>query len=132
MIDSTTHGLNAAGTVLSIVAVAGAWVAGIAVLFCIYCFCFSTVKIKLLRYGLAWLLVTDIGTIVMLAALVGLFSSPTPAYPNGDNTTLLAFSIVGLVLLVALTVAAFVISRTALARVRVSDAFNQTRRRLEF
>lgn len=132
MIDPTTHGLSTAGTVLSIFAVAGAWVAGIAVLFSIYCFCFSTIKLRLLRYGLIWLLVTDIGVIVMLAALIGVFSDSTPAYPNGDNTTLLIFSIIGLVLLVALTVAAFVIARLALARTRVNDVFDQTRRRLEF
>ena len=118
--------------IASIAAVAGAWVAGLAVLVSIYCFCFSTIKIQLLRYGLIWLVVTDAGLIVMLGALVVLFGSSSPAFPNADNTTMLVFSAIGLVALLALTGAAVVISRIALARNRAVQAFDQTRRTLEF
>ena len=118
--------------IASIAAVAGAWTAGLAVLVSIYCFCFSTIKLKLLRFGFIWLVVTDAGLIVMLGSLVVLFSSSSPAFPNADNTTLLVFSVIGLVVLIALTAAAGVISRVALARNRIVQAFDQSRRTLEY
>lgn len=108
--------------VASVVAVAGAWVAGLAVLFSIYCFCFSTIKIQLLRYGLIWLLVTDGGLILMLAALLFVL----------NDTTTIVFTVIGLVALVALTVAIIAVVRVALARNRTVQVFDQTRQRLEF
>ena len=113
--------------IASIAAVAGAWVASLAVLVSIYCFCFSTIKIQLLRYGFIWLIVTDAGLIVMLGALIAIFVTA-----KTDYTTLLVLSIIGLVALLGLTIAAAVVSRAALARNRAVQVFDQTRRTLEF
>lgn len=118
--------------IASIIAVIGAWVAGLSVITSVYCFCFSTIKLQLLRYGLIFLFLTDIGLITMIVGVLIAVSSGSNAFPGNDATTVIAFSAAGLVALVALTIAALVIVRIALARNRTVNAFEQTRKRLEF
>ena len=45
-------------------AVTGAWIAGLAILFAILSFCFGIIRPSLFRYGIIYLLVTDAGVVV--------------------------------------------------------------------
>ncbi len=108
---------------LSIIAVAGAWFAGLGLVFAVTCFCFGIIRPSLLRQGFIFLLVTDAGLIAMLAALLGIL----------NDTTLWVFSLAGLVLLVGLTAAAFIILRSAGKTIpTAATVIETTRRRIEF
>ncbi len=110
--------------ILAVIAVIGAWVGGLGIIFSATCFCYGILRPKLLRWGLNYLLVTDIGLIVMLVAVI---------FRINDNTTLQVFSAVGVVVLLGLTVAGFIAVRA------VSNTFpgptkviETARRRIEF
>jgi hypothetical protein len=108
---------------LSIVAVAGAWVGGLGVIFAVASFCFGIIRAPLLRQGLYFLLAADIGLIAMLAALLGIL----------NDTTQWVFSLIGLVLLVGITIAAFVTVRAAGKTIpTAATVIETTRRRIEF
>ncbi|HEX2915929.1 MAG TPA: hypothetical protein VH186_34525 [Chloroflexia bacterium] len=109
--------------VLSILAVAGAWISGLGVIFAVASFCFGFIKPRLFRFGLTYLLITDAGLILMLAALLGIL----------NDTTLWVFSLIGLVLLVGFTIAAFVIVRGYAKNIpSPATVLETTRRRIEF
>ncbi len=111
--------------ILSMLAVAGAWLGGLGVIFAVTCFCFGILRPQLLRFGFIYLLVTDVGLILMFAALLGIL---------GDREfTLWVFSLIGLIVLVGLTTAAFIIIRGASKTLpAVNTAIETTRRRVEF
>lgn len=109
--------------VLSMVAVAGAWIAGLGIIASVASFCFGIIRPGLLRLGFAYLLVTDAGLIIMLAALLGIL----------NDTTLWIFSLIGLLLLIGFTVTAFIVIRGAAKGVPApATVLETTRRRIEF
>lgn len=109
--------------ILSVLAVTGAWLAGLGLIFAVTCFCFGILKPSLLRQGFIFLLVTDVGLILMLGALLGLL----------NDTVLLVFSVIGIVLLVGFTAAAFIIIRAAGKTIpQAATVIETTRRRIEF
>lgn len=109
--------------ILSIIAVAGAWIAGLGSVFTVMAFCFGILRPGLLRAGFIYLLITDLGVIAMLAALLGIL----------ESSVLWWFSAVGLVALIGFTVAAFLIVRGAGRGAPASaNVLETTRRRIEF
>jgi hypothetical protein len=108
---------------LSIIAVAGAWLGGLGIIAAVASFCFGVIRAPLLRQGLVYLLVADVGLIAMLASLLGILS----------DATLLVFSAIGLVLLICITVAAFVVIRAAGKTIpAATNVLETTRQRIEF
>lgn len=109
--------------IFSIVAVAGAWVGGIGVLFSILGFCFGMINAKLFRIGITWLAIADAGILAMLVALIFLI----------QETTLWIFTIAGAVLLIALTVFVTLVVRLYTNKDEVAAGIIEgTRRRIEF
>ncbi len=107
------------------VAVAGAWIAGLGVLFTILAFCFGILRPSLFRFGIIYLIITDAGTALMLAALLVILNDPV----------LWTFSLIGLVFLVLFTAIAIVTVRTLRLRGGIPQ-FNSlveaARQRIEF
>jgi hypothetical protein len=111
--------------IVSALAVTGAWVAGIAVLFAILSFCFGIIRPSLFRYGIVYLLITDVGIILMLASLLYLI----------NDAVLWTASLVGLILMVLLTVVAIGTVRSIRARgdiPQLGSIIETTRQRIEF
>ena len=109
--------------IVSIIAVIGAWIGGLGIIFAVTCFCFGILRPSLLRWGLNYLLVTDVGLIVMLAALLYLL----------NDLTLQVFAGLGILVLIGFTVAAFVIVRVAARGLPApTNVIETTRRRIEF
>lgn len=109
--------------ILSIVAVVGAWVGGLGLIFSNAAFCFGFVRPSLFKWGFTYLVVADIGFIAMLAALLGIL--------NID--TLWFFSLAGLVILLGLTVTAFIAIRSAdKGGPTPAKVLEAARRRVEF
>ena len=107
------------------IAVAGAWIAGLSILFAILSFCFGVIRPSLFRYGIIYLFITDAGIILMLAALLVIL----------NDATLWVFSLIGLIVMVLLTVIAIVAIRTLRLRGEVaplSSLIEGTRQRIEF
>lgn len=110
---------------LSVIAVAGAWVAGIGVILAVLCFSYAVLNPRLLRIGIAWLVAADAGTIAMLAALLGLIP--------GNQVALWVSCILGIIVLAAITGGAFYIAREAARKDSKANAVIDTvRSRIEF
>jgi len=107
------------------VAVAGAWIAGLAILFAILAFCFGTVRPALLRSGVIYLFVTDAGLALMFIALLVI----------QNDAVLWTFSLIALITLALLTAIAVITIRTLRIRgeiPQVNTLVDATRQRIEF
>ena len=82
---------------LSVLAVIGAWVGGVGILFSLLGFMFGIINVRLFKFGLTWLAISDAGILLMLGALFFLV----------DSNVLFAFTIVGIVLLLGITAFVF-------------------------
>jgi uncharacterized membrane protein len=110
---------------ISIVAVAGAWLAGAGVLFSVLSFAFAVINPRLVRFGVIWLLLTDAGLIAMMGACLILI-------PN-DKTALWVSCIIGIIVLIAITGAAFYVYReTTRKESRTNQLIDVVRSRIEF
>jgi hypothetical protein len=110
---------------ISVVAVAGAWVAGAGVLFSVLAFTFAVINPRLVRVGLIWLLAADAGLIAMMGACIILI-------PN-DKTALWVSCIIGIVVLAGITAAAFYVAREVSRKEsRTNQLINTVRGRIEF
>ncbi|MEI6042857.1 MAG: hypothetical protein WCS37_00575 [Chloroflexota bacterium] len=119
MVDAAT------ATSISPLAVAGAWIATVGVLFAILSFCFGVIRPTLFRAGVTYLFIADAGLILMLGTLL--------VISQDDGTWV--FSILGLVIAIALTVGGVIAVRTLQERgdvPQVTALIENTRQRIEF
>lgn len=106
-------------------AVTGAWIAGIAILFAILAFCFGILRPSLFRFGIIYLLITDVGIVLMLASLLVII----------NDVTLWTFTLIGLILMLLITVVAIVTVRTLRQKgevPQIGSLIETTRQRIEF
>jgi hypothetical protein len=115
----------ATAAAISPLAVAGAWIATVGVLFAILAFCFGVIRPTLFRYGVIYLFVADAGFILMLGTLVVI----------AQDDAFWVFSILGLLLAIGLTVVGVIGVRTMQERgslPQVASAIESTRQKIEF
>ncbi len=112
-------------SVWAAIAVAGAWIAGLAILFAILAFCFGVIRPSLFRYGIIYLFITDAGIILMLAAVLVIV----------NDAVLWTFSLIGLIVMVLLTAIAVLAIRNLRVRGEIASLgslIEGTRQRIEF
>jgi len=108
---------------ISIIAVIGAWLGGLGVIFSVLCFTFAIINPRLFRIALIWLVAADVGILIMLGALAFLI----------QETTLWVFDLAGIALLIAITVFVFLVVRLYVGKDQLASGFVEgTRRRIEF
>ncbi len=108
---------------VSVVAVIGAWFAALGVVFAVMAFSFGIINPRLFKIAQTWLIVADVGAILMLGAVV----------PLVNETVLLVFALIGIVLLLGITGFVFYIIRQYnKGDAGVVGIVEGTRRRIEF
>jgi hypothetical protein len=107
----------------NLLAVAGAWVGGLGVVFAVLSFCFGIINPRLMQIGQFWLVAADIGLIVMLGSLLYFINTPT----------LWAFTLAGLIILIGITVFVFMVVRLYSNKDQgITGFIENTRQRIEF
>jgi hypothetical protein len=110
---------------ISVVAVIGAWVAGISVLLSVLSFTFSVINPRLVRFGVIWLLAMDAGLIAMMGACVVLIP--------GNQVALWVSCLIGIIVLIAITGVAFYVYREVQRQnSRTNQLIDVVRSRVEF
>jgi hypothetical protein len=107
----------------SMIAVAGAWIGSLALLFSLMGFCFGILQPRLFRYGLIFLVISAAALAIMLLSLCIIL----------ENVVLIVFSAIGAVTLAGFVAAAFIIIRNyGNVRTNAATVIETTRKRIEF